>query len=125
MLKFLRSFFSPPPADAKTKQEDEDDDAPFDPPHDFSEAQPMPIEDAIDLHTFSPRESASVVEEYLYEAQARGFREVRIIHGKGKGVQRQIIQKVLARHPAVEAFADAPPERGGWGATVARLKGGD
>lgn len=115
MLKFLRSLFSTPPSHPEVQEED----VPFDP----TQAQPMPIEDAIDLHTFSPKETASVVEEYLYEAQARGFREVRIIHGKGKGVQRQIIQKVLARHPVVEAFADAPPERGGWGATVVRVKG--
>ncbi|WP_233561720.1 Smr/MutS family protein [Sorangium cellulosum] len=87
----------------------------------------MPIEDAIDLHTFAPRDVASVVEEYLHEAQQRGFREVRIIHGRGKGVQRRIVQSVLSRHPAVDGFRDAPASRGGWGATVVWLKvaGGD
>ncbi|WP_438027861.1 Smr/MutS family protein [Sorangium sp. So ce233] len=82
----------------------------------------MPIEDAIDLHTFAPRDVASVVEEYLHEAQQRGFREVRIIHGRGKGVQRRIVQSVLSRHPAVDGFRDAPASRGGWGATVVWLK---
>ncbi|WP_437487979.1 Smr/MutS family protein [Sorangium sp. So ce1014] len=87
----------------------------------------MPIEDAIDLHTFAPRDVASVVEEYLHEAQRRGFREVRIIHGRGKGVQRRVVQGVLSRHPAVDGFRDAPASRGGWGATVVWLKaaGGD
>ncbi|WP_437511227.1 Smr/MutS family protein [Sorangium sp. So ce1099] len=82
----------------------------------------MPIEDAIDLHTFAPRDVASVVEEYLHEAQQRGFREVRIIHGRGKGVQRRIVRSVLSRHPAVDGFRDAPASRGGWGATVVWLK---
>jgi DNA-nicking Smr family endonuclease len=84
----------------------------------------MPIEDAIDLHTFAPRDVASVVEEYLFEAQARGFREVRVIHGRGKGVQRQAVRGVLSRHPAVASFGDAPATRGGWGATLVWLKEG-
>jgi dsDNA-specific endonuclease/ATPase MutS2 len=81
----------------------------------------VPIEDAIDLHTFAPRDVRRVVEEYLAEARGRGFRQVRIIHGKGVGVQREAVRSVLARTPFVEHFADAPPEAGGWGATVARL----
>jgi DNA-nicking Smr family endonuclease len=88
------------------------------------EPVPLPIEDALDLHTFAPRDVASVVEEYLIEAAARGFREVRVIHGRGIGVQREIVRAVLGRHPLVEAFADAPPERGGWGATIVRLRAG-
>jgi dsDNA-specific endonuclease/ATPase MutS2 len=86
------------------------------------EPVPLPIEDAIDLHTFAPRDVASVVEEYLAEAAARGFREVRIIHGRGIGVQREIVRAVLSRHRLVESFMDAPPERGGWGATIVRLR---
>ena len=82
----------------------------------------VPIEDSIDLHTFQPRDVASVVEEYLHEAQRLGLREVRVIHGRGKGVQRRIVQGVLERHPAVESFAGAPATRGGWGATVVWLK---
>jgi len=78
----------------------------------------LPIEDSLDLHTFAPRDVPSVVEEYVTEAAARGFREVRVIHGRGIGVQREIVRSVLSRHPLVASFADAPPERGGWGATV-------
>ena len=82
----------------------------------------LPIEDALDLHAFAPRDVASVVAEYLDAAQARGFVEVRLIHGRGIGVQRKIVQGVLARHPLVAAYADAPPERGGVGATIVRLR---
>jgi dsDNA-specific endonuclease/ATPase MutS2 len=91
---------------------------------DDEEPVPLPIEDALDLHTFAPRDVASVVEEYLIEAAARGFREVRVIHGRGIGVQREIVRAVLGRHPLVESFIDAPPERGGWGATIVRLRTG-
>jgi DNA-nicking Smr family endonuclease len=82
----------------------------------------VPIEDALDLHSFGPRDVASVVEEYLKAAHERGFREVRIIHGRGIGVQRSIVRAVLSRHLLVVSFADAPPERGGWGATTVRLR---
>ena len=84
----------------------------------------LPVEDAIDLHPFLPSETASVVEEYLAAAADSGFREVRIVHGRGVGMQRRIVRAVLARSPLVEEFRDAPPERGGWGATVARLRSG-
>jgi dsDNA-specific endonuclease/ATPase MutS2 len=82
----------------------------------------LPLEDFIDLHLFRPRDVRSVVESYLEAAAAAGFREVRLVHGRGVGVQREIVRSLLSRHPAVESFADAPPERGGWGATVVRLK---
>ena len=82
----------------------------------------IPIEDALDLHAFAPRDVASVVDEYLREAHGRGFAEVRLIHGRGIGVQRRIVHSVLATHALVASFADAPPERGGFGATVVRLK---
>ncbi len=82
----------------------------------------VPIEDSIDLHTFRPNETASVVAAYVAEARDRGFREVRIIHGRGKGVQRRIVRSVLERHPLVRAYEDAPPGRGGWGATIAWLE---
>jgi DNA-nicking Smr family endonuclease len=82
----------------------------------------IPIEDALDLHAFAPRDVASVVEAYLEAAAQRGFAEVRLIHGRGRGVQRALVQSLLARHPLVAAFADAPAERGGWGATVVRLR---
>ena len=82
----------------------------------------LPIEDSLDLHPFAPRDVRSVVAEYLAQAVVRGFREVRLVHGKGTGTQRAIVRSVLARHPAVVEFFDGPPERGGWGATVVRLR---
>ena len=81
----------------------------------------LEIEDSIDLHGFQPRDVVSVVESYLEAAHAKGFREVRLIHGKGQGVQRRAVQSLLARHPLVERFVDAPSSRGGWGATIAWL----
>jgi len=82
----------------------------------------IPIEDAIDLHAFAPRDVASVVDEYVRAAHARGLRDVRLIHGRGIGVQRSIVHALLSRHPLVSSFAEAPPERGGWGATLVRLR---
>ena len=82
----------------------------------------VPIEDSIDLHTFQPREIALVVEEYLYQAVVKGFREVRIIHGRGIGVQREIVRSVLSRTGFVLSFGDAPLEAGGWGATLVTLR---
>ena len=81
----------------------------------------MEIEDSIDLHTFLPREIPDVVESYLEAAAERGFVEVRIIHGRGRGVQRQRVRSALARSPWVEEFSDAPATRGGWGATLVWL----
>jgi DNA-nicking Smr family endonuclease len=82
----------------------------------------IPIEDWIDLHTFSPKEIPSLLEEYLLECQNKGFREIRIIHGKGKGIQRNIVHSFLKKSPLVESFRSAPPEGGSWGATIAYLK---
>ena len=72
----------------------------------MSEPTELPIEDTIDLHSFLPREIGSVVEEYLYQAVLRGYREVRIIHGRGIGVQRAIIHSILQKHPDVVSFRD-------------------
>jgi len=82
----------------------------------------IPIEDSIDLHPFPPRDVPDVVDAYLEVAVGKGFTEVRLIHGRGIGVQRDRVQKLLARHPLVSGFHDAPAERGGWGATIAYLK---
>jgi DNA-nicking Smr family endonuclease len=82
----------------------------------------IPIEDWIDLHTFSPKEISSLLEEYLLECKKKGFREVRIIHGKGKGVQMNVVHSFLKKSPLVESFRSAPPETGSWGATIAYLK---
>lgn len=80
----------------------------------------IPIEDAIDLHSFSPRDVASVVEDYLAAAREAGFTEVRLIHGRGKGVQRANIHRRLRGHPLVEQFWDAPESH--LGATIVRLR---
>lgn len=80
---------------------------------------PIPIESALDLHPFQPRDVVSVVEEYVSAAHAAGLREVRLIHGRGKGVQRGLVQQALDRHPLVEEFWDAPDAH--LGATIARL----
>ncbi len=82
----------------------------------------IPIEDWIDLHTFSPKEIPSLLEDYLTECQKKGYREVRIVHGKGKGVQRNIVHSFLRKSPLVESFRQAPPEAGSWGATIVQLK---
>jgi dsDNA-specific endonuclease/ATPase MutS2 len=82
----------------------------------------LPITDVFDLHTVSPRDVESVVEEYLIEANRLGLKALRIIHGRGIGVQREIVRKVLARTQFVAAFRDAPGEAGGWGATVVDLR---
>ena len=86
------------------------------------EAVPVPLEDVLDLHPFTPSEIIDVVAEYLGRAHAAGLREVRLIHGRGHGVQREAVRRLLASHPLVAAFRDAPAERGGWGATIARLR---
>lgn len=90
----------------------------------FSSREPItiPIEDSIDLHTFSPKEIKVVLEEYLREAHEKGFRRMRIVHGRGIGVQREIVRSVLSKHPLVASFRDARPEAGGWGATWVVLK---
>ena len=81
----------------------------------------VPITDELDLHSFAPRDVPSVVEEYLQACRERGLRRVRLVHGRGRGVQRAVVQRLLARSPHVLAFADAPPELGGWGATLVTL----
>jgi len=82
----------------------------------------IPIEDCLDLHSYRPAEVAEVMEAYLEAAREKGLRLVRVIHGRGRGVQRQRIRRRLARCPFVLAFADAPPARGGWGATLIWLR---
>lgn len=88
----------------------------------FSEPVEVPIEDWIDLHRFRPAEIWHVVDAYLDAALERGLREVRLVHGRGRGVQRSQIQGRLANDPRVDRLGDAPPGRGGWGATVVWLR---
>ena len=85
-------------------------------------AHHVPIDDSIDLHAFAPRDIPSVVEEYIRAAHEAGYREVRLIHGRGKGIQRAIVQAALERHPLVATFSDAPESH--LGATRATLAGG-
>jgi len=107
-----------------------DDFDPFDPSdsvdpfNPFPEPVTIPITDVFDLHTIAPQDVKRVVEEYLTEAQSAGFRTVRIIHGKGVGVQREIVRKILGRTSFVLDWTDAPPEAGGLGATIAHFREG-
>jgi len=89
-----------------------------------SEEEPVriPITDVFDLHTVPPRDVRPIVEEYLAEAHRLGFQALRIIHGRGIGVQREIVRAVLKQCPYVTDFRDAPAEAGGWGATVVTLR---
>jgi Smr domain len=100
---------------------EEDEDKDVDPFNPFPESVRIDISDVFDLHTVAPRDVKTIVEAYLVEAHAAGFQSVRIIHGKGKGVQREMVRTILARTPFVLDYTDAPPDGGGWGATVAHL----
>jgi dsDNA-specific endonuclease/ATPase MutS2 len=88
----------------------------------FPEVVEVELTDVFDLHTIPPREVRRVVEAYLLEAKKRGWRSVRLIHGRGVGVQREIVRGILERAPFVRGFTDAPPGGGGWGATIAHLE---
>ena len=81
----------------------------------------LPIDGIIDLHTFSPKDAADVVEEYIYACAEKEIYEVRIIHGKGKGVLRRIVHSLLEKHPLVSNFS-LDSGSSGWGATIAYLK---
>ena len=89
---------------------------------DGDEPIPIPITDVFDLHSVPPRDVKPIVEEYLYQARASGYRFVRIIHGRGIGVQREIVRSSLARLDFVADYRDAPAEAGGWGATIVTLR---
>ena len=82
----------------------------------------IPVTDIFDLHSVPPRDVKEVVEAYLEEAQRLGLKALRIIHGRGIGVQREIVRSVLARTAFVLEYRDAPAEAGGWGATVVNLR---
>jgi dsDNA-specific endonuclease/ATPase MutS2 len=88
----------------------------------FPEPFHLPITDVFDLHTVSPRDLKPAVEEYLEEAHRLGYKALRIIHGRGIGVQREAVRAILARTSFVAAYGDAPAEAGGWGATVVTLR---
>ena len=120
----LKSFLKARPKrhlDSGQPDEPDEDDL-LDPFNPFPEPIDVPISDVFDLHTISPRDVKRVVEEYLREAERAGFGSVRIIHGKGIGVQREMVRSILARTSFVVDWTDAPPEAGGLGATIVRLK---
>jgi len=102
--------------DKRLENSDADAESPF------AEPVVLPLQDFIDLHPFAPKDIPSVVEEYLGQCAVAKFREVRIIHGRGTGVQRNVVRSILQTHPQVVSFQDAPAEAGGWGATVVVLK---
>jgi DNA-nicking Smr family endonuclease len=84
----------------------------------------IPIEDVLDLHTFRPQDIPNLLDDYFSECIKAGIQSVRVIHGKGKGVQKRRVQKILNDHPLVQSFKDASLEAGGWGATLVELKKG-
>jgi len=94
--------------------------------HDASDDAGDPVEleitDVLDLHSFPPREVPNLVRDYLDAAYGKGLRKLRIIHGRGVGVQRRTVRTLLERDPRVVSFGDAPGDGGGWGATVVSLR---
>ena len=115
LIEWWRSLWRQKESEEEVEPALGEDEDPFDHP------VRLEIRDVIDLHTIPPKQVKGVVEEYLNEARARGFRCVRIIHGKGIGVQREMVRKILDRTPFVIGHYDAPPEAGGPGATIAEL----
>ncbi len=91
------------------------------PEPDPDELVELEVTDVLDLHTIAPRDVRGAVEAYLEIASERGFRCLRIIHGRGIGAQRDAVRAILSRTPFVERFGDAPAEAGGWGATIVTL----
>ena len=82
----------------------------------------MPITDTLDLHTFRPAEIPDLLDDYFSECLALGIYQVRIVHGKGEGFLKKRVLAILDRHPLVADYQGAPPEAGGWGATLVTLR---
>ena len=82
----------------------------------------VPISDILDLHTFKPKEIPDLLNDYFAECIRAGIFSVRIVHGKGKGILKNRVQELLIKNPKVESFVNAPPDAGGWGATLVQLK---
>jgi dsDNA-specific endonuclease/ATPase MutS2 len=82
----------------------------------------IPIQDVLDLHTFRPQDISDLLENYFDECLKAGIFSVRVIHGKGKGIQKKQVQRILQKDRRVKSYKDAPPEAGGWGATLVELK---
>ena len=122
LLDYIKTLFAgrihDDPDGQDTSQREDDN---FDPYNPFPEPVTIEITDVIDLHTIHPKDVKRVVEEYLDQVHQAGFASVRIIHGKGIGVQRGIVRTVLARTSFVKSWTDAPPDAGGLGATIVKL----
>jgi DNA-nicking Smr family endonuclease len=88
----------------------------------MSDPVEFPIDGALDLHTFQPKDVKDLVQDYLVECRGKGILQVRIIHGKGIGTLREMVHAVLSRMPDVESFKLADEQAGGWGATIVHLK---
>ena len=121
LIGWLRRLFGPSDQPTTLTEEASGSDPDFDPYNPFTELVEIAITDVIDLHTIPPRDVARVVEEYLRQTHEAGFSVVRIIHGKGIGVQRTLVRSILEKTPFVVDWTDAPPEAGGLGATIVRL----
>lgn len=122
LIEWLRNITGGVNASAGGSQCEFDSHEAVDPFNPFPEPVAIEITDVIDLHTIPARDVKRVVAEYLHQVHQASFRSVRIIHGKGIGVQREIVRSVLAASPFVVDWTDAPPEAGGLGATIVRLR---
>ena len=126
MFDFLLKAFRKKRASMSRRNSDSNDewaeDESFDPDNPFPDIVVVEFRDVLDLHSIPPRQLRAVVEDYLDEARGRGVCCVRIIHGKGIGVQRDMVRSILARTSFVADYRDAPAEAGGWGATVVTLR---
>ncbi|HSE37150.1 MAG TPA: Smr/MutS family protein [Blastocatellia bacterium] len=120
-LSFRRGRQTKAPTHSTTVATGESESEQVDPYNPFPDIVVIEFQDVIDLHSIPPRQVRAVVEDYLEEARRRRVRGVRIIHGKGIGVQREMVRSILARTPQVIDFRDAPAEAGGRGATVVTL----
>ena len=120
--RFRRKRQTKSPRRSMTETTGEDESEPLDLNNPFSDIVVIEFQDVIDLHSIPPAQIRAVVEDYLEEAHRRRVRWVRIIHGKGIGVQREMVRSILSRTPTVVDFRDAPAEAGGWGATVVTLR---
>jgi dsDNA-specific endonuclease/ATPase MutS2 len=121
LVDWIKRVAGAPSVQSSREPIDIDEDAEIDPYDPFPEPVTIEITDVIDLHTIQPKDVKRVVEEYLEQVHQAGFRSVRIIHGKGIGVQREIVRTVLNRTSFVDSWTDAPPDAGGLGATIVRL----
>ncbi|HKZ78400.1 MAG TPA: Smr/MutS family protein [Pyrinomonadaceae bacterium] len=122
MLDHLRRMLFTGPANTVSLP---DPDEEVDPDNPFPEPLHVPLTDVLDLHTIPPRDVKRVVEGYLQQAHEAGYHSLRLIHGKGVGVQRDTARTILRRTEFVEGWTDAPPQAGGLGATIVHLRSAD